>query len=58
MYVHPAIVESYLRGNLIEGLQTKLDEAEEIPDFSDDERAVLSFLNVQARKKNGVALQK
>jgi len=57
-YVHPAIVESYLRGNLIEGLQTKLDEAEEIPDFSDDERAVLSFLNVQARKKNGVALQK
>ena len=46
-YVHPAIVESYLNGNLIEGLQTKLDEAEEIPDFSDDERAVLNFLNLQ-----------
>ena len=57
-YVHPAIVESYLNGNLIEGLQTKLDEAEEIPDFSDDERAVLKFLNRQARKRNGVALQK
>jgi DNA topoisomerase I len=43
-YVHPAIVESYVNGDLIEGLQTKLDEAEEIPDFSDDERAVLNFL--------------
>ncbi len=57
-YVHPAIVESYLNGDLIEGLQTKLDEAEEVPDFSDDERAVLNFLNGQARKKDGVALQK
>ena len=46
-YVHPAIVESYLDGDLIEGLKTKLDEAEEIPNFSDDERAVLSFLNLQ-----------
>ena len=58
MYVHPAIVASYLNGDLIEGLQTKLDEAEEITDFSDDERAVLNFLNGQTRKKNGVALQK
>ena len=57
-YVHPAIVESYLNGDLIEGLQTKLDEAEEVPDFTDDERAVLNFLNGQARKKDGVALQK
>jgi len=57
-YVHPAIVASYLNGDLIEGLQTKLDEAEEITDFSDDERAVLNFLNGQIRKKNGVALQK
>ena len=57
-YVHPAIVESYLNGDLIEGLQTKLDEAEEVPDFRDDERAVLNFLNGQARKKDGVALQK
>jgi DNA topoisomerase-1 len=50
-YVHPAIVESYLNGDLIGGLQTKLDEAAEIPDFSDDERAVLNFLNAQARKR-------
>ena len=57
-YVHPAIVESYLNGDLIEGLETKLDEAEEIPDFSADERAVLKFLNGQAQKKNEVALQK
>ena len=57
-YVHPAIVESYLSGNLIEGLQTRLDQAEEIADFSDDEKAVLNFLNGQARKKNGLALGK
>ena len=57
-YVHPAIVESYLSGNLIEGLQTRLDQVEEIADFSADERAVLNFLNGQARKKNGAALQK
>src|SRR6184192_4472683 len=44
-YVHPVVLESYLNGDLIEGLQTKLDAAEEIPDFSDDERAVLNFLN-------------
>jgi hypothetical protein len=48
-------VASYLKGDLIEGLQTKLDKAEEIADFSDDERAVLNFLNGRARKKNGVA---
>jgi DNA topoisomerase I len=57
-YVHPAIVESYLNGDLIEGLQTKLDEAEEIPDFSDDERTVLNFLNRQVRKKDDVVLRK
>jgi DNA topoisomerase-1 len=48
-YVHPAIVESYLNGDLIEGLQSKLDEAAEIPDFSADEKAVLNFLNRQTR---------
>jgi len=57
-YVHPAIVESYLNGDLIEGLQTKFDQAEEIPDFSRDEKAVLNFLDGQARKRNDVALQK
>jgi DNA topoisomerase I len=49
-YVHPAIVESYLNGDLIEGLQTKLDGAGELPDFSDDERAVLNFL----RRRTGM----
>jgi len=57
-YVHPVIVESYLNGDSIEGLQIKVDEAEEIPDFSDNERAVLNFLNRQARKKDDVALRK
>jgi DNA topoisomerase I len=51
-YVHPAIVERYLSGDLIKGLQTKFDEAEDLPDFSDDERAVLNFLRRQTRQKN------
>lgn len=46
-YVHPAIVQSYMNGDLIEGLKTKLDGADDIPDFSADERAVLNFLNRQ-----------
>jgi DNA topoisomerase I len=51
-YVHPVIVETYLNGDLIKGLQTKFDEAEELPDFTDGERAVLNFLRRQTRQKN------
>jgi DNA topoisomerase-1 len=47
-YVHPAVLESYLSGHLIEGLRTKVDEAEEAHDFDEDERAVLNFLRCQA----------
>jgi DNA topoisomerase-1 len=43
-YVHPAVLESYLSGHLIEGLRTKIDEAEEVHDFAEDEKAVLQFL--------------
>jgi DNA topoisomerase-1 len=43
-YVHPAVLESYFSGHLIEGLRTKIDEAEEVHDFDDDEAAVLNFL--------------
>ena len=47
-YVHPVVLESYLSGNLIEGLRTKMDEVEEVHDFDEDERAVLNFLRRQA----------
>src|SRR5207249_2069431 len=47
-YVHPAILESYLSGHLIEGLRTKIDEAEKAHDFGDDETAVLNFLRRRA----------
>jgi DNA topoisomerase-1 len=43
-YVHPVVLESYLSGHLIEGLRTKIDEAKEVRDFDEDERAVLNFL--------------
>jgi DNA topoisomerase I len=49
-YVHPAILESYLSGDLIEGLRTKIDEIKEVHDFGDDERAVLHFLRRRAEK--------
>src|SRR5437762_13948128 len=47
-YVHPVVLESYLSGNLIEGLRTKIDEAEEVHDFDEDERTVLNFLRRHA----------
>jgi DNA topoisomerase I len=46
-YVHPVVLESYLSGHLIEGLRTKVDEAEEVHDFDENERAVLNFLRRQ-----------
>jgi DNA topoisomerase I len=53
-YVHPAVARSYLDGELIEGLRTKLEQSEEIPDLTNDEKAVLNFLRCQMRKKSGV----
>ena len=51
-YVHPAVLESYLSGHLIEGLRTKADLAEEAHDFDENERAVLNFLRCQAAGTN------
>src|SRR5438874_2630923 len=47
-YVHPVVLESYLSGDLIEGLRTKTDEAEEAHGFDENERAVLNFLRRRA----------
>src|SRR6202007_2386186 len=41
-YVHPAVVESYLKGDLVEALQ-KIQEAHEV-DLYSIEAAVLKFL--------------
>jgi DNA topoisomerase-1 len=47
-YVHPAVLESYLSGHLIEGLRTMIDKAEKVHCFGDDETAVLNFLRRRA----------
>ena len=47
-YVHPAILESYLSDHLIKGLRTKIDQVDEVQDFSGDEKAVLNFLRRRA----------
>ncbi|MFN2508556.1 MAG: DNA topoisomerase IB [Chthoniobacterales bacterium] len=45
-YVHPAVLETYLSGNMIEGLRRKTEEAlaENLPDLRSVEAAVMSFL--------------
>jgi DNA topoisomerase-1 len=52
-YVHPAVLETYLDGDLIEGLKTKTDEAleENLADLRDDEIAVLKFLRQRLAQK-------
>ncbi len=45
-YVHPAVLETYLTGNMIEGLKRETDEAlaENSPDLRSVEAAVMKFL--------------
>jgi DNA topoisomerase-1 len=52
-YVHPAVLETYLDGDLIEGLkqQTEKTLSESLPDLRSDEAAVLSFLQERLAKK-------
>jgi DNA topoisomerase-1 len=52
-YVHPAVLEMYLDGNLIEGLknQTEKTLAESLGDLRSEEAAVLSFLQERLAKK-------
>ena len=48
-YVHPAVLETYLSGQVIDGLRRKTEETliANLPDLRADEIAVMSFL--QAR---------
>ena len=52
-YVHPAVLETYLDGDLIEGLkqQTEKTLSESLPDLRADEAAMLSFLQERLAKK-------
>jgi DNA topoisomerase I len=52
-YVHPTILESYLDGELIEGLKTRTEEtlAQRLDDLRADEIVVLAFLRQRLEKK-------
>ncbi|MDQ6621928.1 MAG: DNA topoisomerase IB [Verrucomicrobiota bacterium] len=54
-YVHPAVLETYLSGEMIEGLRRKTEQAlvKNLPDLRSVEAAVMTFL--QARLANGKA---
>lgn len=52
-YVHPAVLESYLDGNLIEGLRKKTEETlkKSLGDLPSEEAAVLAFLQERLARK-------
>ncbi len=52
-YVHPAVLETYLTGNLIEGLKARTEAtlAEQLDDLRSDEIAVLTFLRQRLEQK-------
>ena len=52
-YVHPAVLESYLDGNLIEGLKERTEKMLEnsLGDLRSEEAAVLAFLREKLAKK-------
>jgi DNA topoisomerase-1 len=51
-YVHPLVLESYLDGDMIEGLKQKTEEAlsENLEDLRAEEAAVMSFLQAKLAK--------
>ena len=52
-YVHPAVLETYLDGAMIEGLKQKTEETLErkLGDLRSEEAAVMSFLQARLEKK-------
>jgi DNA topoisomerase-1 len=52
-YVHPAVLETYLDGAMIEGLKQKTEETleEKPPDLKSEEAAVMRFLQARLGKK-------
>jgi DNA topoisomerase I len=53
-YVHPAVLETYLDGAMIEGLKQKTEEtlAGKLPNLRSEEAAVLAFLQARLKKKS------
>lgn len=51
-YVHPVVLESYLDGDMIEGLKQKTEEAlaEKLEDMRAEEAAVMAFLQAKLAK--------
>jgi DNA topoisomerase-1 len=51
-YVHPVVLESYLDGDMIEGLKQKTEEAlsENLEDLRAEEAAVMSFIQARLAK--------
>lgn len=51
-YVHPAVLETYLDGGVIDGLKQKTEEAlsENLDDLRSEEAAVMSFLQARLAK--------
>lgn len=53
-YVHPAVLEAYLNGGMIEGLKQKTEEtlSQKLNDLRAEEAAVMAFLQAQLAKKS------
>jgi DNA topoisomerase-1 len=51
-YVHPVVLESYLDGDMIEGLKQRTEEAlsENLEDLRAEEAAVMSFIQAKLAK--------
>lgn len=56
-YIHPAVLETYLSGSMIEGLRRKTEQAlaENLPDLRSVEAAVMRFLQTRLASPNGKA---
>ncbi len=52
-YIHPAIMESYLEGSMLEGLGRRAEQeiAEALPDLNAEEAAVLALLQQRLRRQ-------
>jgi len=53
-YIHPAVLETYLDGGLIEGLKKRTEKTleESLGDFRSEDIAVLIFLRERLAKKS------
>ncbi len=52
-YIHPAIMESYLEGSMLEGLERRAEQGltEDLPDLNAEEAAVLALLQQRLQRQ-------